>query len=255
MKEVSKMSKYSELAGEVRQLLRLRTVPIGIKLFEKAGDIPQGFDVMDSHCTVCQVIGMARYYEKAVAAPKEWAFACAGGAAVLGFCDIPDDIADGTRNVGVWAETKEAAQKIFQDRLMLEKGRFEAFGVAPLSKMSMEPDVVQVWGTPAQILALVYANIWDGGGSLELSTNGHGASCYEALVVPYLRDETRLAIADIGDRRYAYAADDEVIAGIPGKAFERLTENLRSSYTGCYRYPYEYYFFPMPERALERNRC
>jgi len=248
------MLRYSELGAEVVQLLKLRTVPIGIKLFEKAKDIPQDFDVMDSHCTVCQVIGMARYHEKAVAATREWAFACAGGAAVLGFCDIPDDVADGTRNVGVWAETKEAAQKIFQNRMAIERWRFEAFGVAPLSKMSVEPDIVQVWGTPAQILALIYANIWDGGGNLELSTNGHGASCYEALVVPYLRDETRLAIADLGGRRYAYAADDEMIAGIPVKAFERLAQNLGKSYTGCYKYPYEYYFFPMPQSALERNQ-
>jgi uncharacterized protein (DUF169 family) len=249
------MSEYSESSVEVTGLLRLRTVPIGIKLFEKADAVPRDFDVMDSHCTVCQVIGMARYHEKAVAATRDRAFACAGGAAVLGFSDIPDDIADGTRNVGVWAETKEAARKIFQNRLLLEKGKFEAFGVAPLSKISVEPDVVQIWGTPAQILALVYAHIWDGGANLELNTNGHGASCYEALVVPYLRNETRLAIADLGDRRYAYAADDEMIVGMPGKAFSGLSDNLRKSYTGCYKYPYEYYFSPMPEKALERNRA
>ena len=249
------MSNFIELGAEVVRLLKLKTVPIGIKLFEKAEAIPKEFDLMDSHCTVCQVIGMARYHEKAVAATRDLAFACAGGAAVLGFSDIPEDVVDGSRNVGVWAETKDAAQKIFQNRLILEKGKFEAFGVAPLSKLSVEPDVVQIWGTPAQILALVYANIWDGGENLELSTNGHGASCYEALVVPYLRNETRLAIADLGDRRYAYAADDEMIVGIPATAFSRLVDNLGKSYTGCYKYPYEYYFFPMPEKALKRNRA
>ena len=248
------MTRYSEAGAEVVSLLKLRTVPIGIKLFEKAEAIPKDFEVMDSHCSVCQVIGKARYHEKAVAATRDLAFACAGGAAVLGFFDIPEDVVDGTRNVGIWAETKEAAQKIFQNRLILEKGRFEAFGVAPLSKLSVEPDVVQIWGNPAQILALIYANIWDGGENLELNSNGHGASCYEALVVPYLRNEIRLAIADLGDRRYAYAADDEMIAGIPGKALFRLIENLKKSYSGCYKYPYEYYFFPMPEKMLERNR-
>ena len=45
-----------------------------------------------------------------------------------------------------------------------------------------------------------------------------------------------------------------MIAGIPGKAFGRLVDNLRKSYTGCYKYPYEYYFFSMPKKALERNR-
>ena len=83
------MSNFFELGAEVVRLLRLNTVPIGIKLFEKAEAIPKEFDLMDSHCTVCQVIGMARYHEKAVAATRDLAFACAGGAAVLGFSDIP----------------------------------------------------------------------------------------------------------------------------------------------------------------------
>ena len=83
------MMRYSELSAEAAGLLRLRTVPIGIKLFGKAEDIPQDFHLTDSHCSVCQVIGMARYHEKAIAATAEWAFACAGGAAVLGFCHIP----------------------------------------------------------------------------------------------------------------------------------------------------------------------
>jgi uncharacterized protein (DUF169 family) len=133
---------------------------------------------------------MARYREKAVAATAEWAFARAGGAAVLVFCHIPEDIADGSRNVGVWGGTKEAVQKIFQNRMIIERGRFEAFGVAPLGKMSVGLDIVQIWGTPAQILAVVYVNIWDGGDNLKLNTNGHGASCYEALVVPYLKKKS-----------------------------------------------------------------
>jgi uncharacterized protein (DUF169 family) len=249
------VSKYSECGVEVERLLRLKTVAIGIKLFEKAKDIPGDFHVMDHHCSVCQVIGMARYHEKAVAATTEQAFACAAGAAFLGFRKVPEDIADGTRNLGVWGEPIEAVRKLFQDRMMIEKGKLEAFGVAPLSKMSADPDIVQVWGTPAQILALVYANIWDGGDKLKLETNGHGASCYEALVVPYLKEEIRLAIADIGDRRYGYAADEEMIAGIPAKAFEKLAQNLRKSYSGCYKYPYDYYFFPMSPSALERNRA
>jgi hypothetical protein len=71
---------------------------------------------------------MARYHEKAVAAPREWAYACAGGAAVLRFRDIPQDIVDGSRNVGIWGETKDAVREIFQNRMIIERERFEVFG-------------------------------------------------------------------------------------------------------------------------------
>ncbi len=131
------------------------------------------------------------------------------------------------------------------------QGEFQAFGAAPLKNMSIEPDIVQVWGTPVQMLSLVYAYIWDGSDNVELSSNGHGAGCYEALTVPYLTGKLRLAVADIGDRRFAYAADDEMIMGFPVAQLERLTRNLQESYTGAYKYLYAYYMFPIWQSALE----
>jgi len=249
------MAKFSELGQELEGLLRLKISPLGIKLFPKVDDIPKEFEVINTICTVCQVIAMARYHEKAVATTKDAATACGLGGAVLGFYDIAPDVADGTRNVGAWAKTVEATKKLAQNRMTIKKGEFQAFGVAPLKDMSIEPDIVQIWGTPVQMLSLVYANIWDGGDSVQLSTDGHGASCYETLVVPYLTGKVRLAIADIGDRRFAYAADDEMIMGFPLVQLERLTENLQQSYTGAYRYPYAYYMFPIWQGALDRCKA
>ena len=249
------MADFSELGQELVRLLRLKISPVGIKLFPKLGDIPEGFEVIDAVCPVCQVIGKARYHETAVATTRDAATACGLGGAVLGFYDVAPDVADGTRNVGVWAKTVEATKKLAQDRMMLKKGAFEAFGVAPLTTMNIEPDVIQVWGTPVQMLQLVYAHIWDGSDNVQLSTNGHGASCYETLVVPYLTGKIRLAIADIGDRRFAYAADDEMITGFPFADLERITLNLSESYSGAYKYPYAYHMFPIWEGALERCKA
>ena len=249
------MSTFSELALELEGLLRLKISPVGIKLFPKMSDIPKEFEVIKTTCSVCQIIAKARYHETGVATTKDAATACGLGGAVLGLYDVAPDVADGTRNVGAWAKTVEATKKLAQDRMMIEKGRFEAFGVAPLKTMTVEPDIVQVWGTPVQMLQLVYAHIWDGGDNVELGTNGHGASCYETLVVPYVTGKVKLAIADIGDRRFAYAADNEMIMGFPLAELERLTVNLRESYSGAYKYPYAYYMFPIWEGALERCKA
>jgi len=249
------VAKFSELGQELESLLRLKISPIGIKLFPKVDDIPKEFEVIATVCAVCQVIGMARYHEKAVATTKDAATACGLGGAVLGLYDIAPDVADGTRNAGAWAKTVEATKKLAQNRMMIKNGEFQAFGVAPLKNMSIEPDVVQVWGTPVQMLSLVYAHIWDGGDNVELSSNGHGASCYEALVVPYLSGKVRVAIADIGDRRFAYAADNEMIMGFRLTHLERLVRNLQESYTGAYKYPYAYYMFPIWQSALQRCKA
>ncbi|MFP3912494.1 MAG: DUF169 domain-containing protein, partial [Desulfobacteraceae bacterium] len=249
------MAHYSDLGRELQELLRLKISPIGIKYFTKTTDIPEGFEVIQSDCTICQVIAKARFHEVPVATTKHAATVCGMGGAVSGFYEIAPDVADGTRNKGAWAKTVEATRKLAQNRMGIKVGKFEAMGVAPLKNLSVAPDVVQVWGTPVQMLHLVYAHIWDGGDNVEMSTNGHGASCYEALVVPYLTGQVKLAMADIGDHRFAYAADDEMITGFPLAHLERIAVNLRESYDAAYRFPYQYHMFSIWEGAMERCKA
>jgi uncharacterized protein (DUF169 family) len=249
------MENYSDLGNELQELLRLKISPVGIKYFKKIEEIPGEFETLESACTVCQVIAKARFHESPVATTKNTATVCGMGGAVSGFYKIASDVADGTRNAGAWAKTVKATKKLAQNRMSIDIGKFEALGVAPLKSISVDPDVVQIWGNPVQMLHLVYAQIWDGGSNVELSTNGHGASCYEALVVPYLTGEIRLTIADIGDRRFAYATDDEMIMGFPLQDLKRLTTNLRESYSAAYKYPYQYHMFPIWEGAVERCKA
>lgn len=245
------MNNFSKLGEELDSILRLRTPSLGIKLFEKIGDIPKEFEIVKDDIMVCQVIGMARYHEKPVAATKDSATACAMGGSSLGLYKAPDWMLDGTRNAGFWTQDAQTAKKVMVDRVMIETGKFEAFGVCPLRSMLIEPDIIQAFGTTEQILACVYANIWDGGDKLELSTNGHGASCNEVLTVPYVTGKIRLAIADIGERREA-GAKDEMIIGLPTSQLERLVRNLNKSNQAIYKYPFRPSFAPLAEHVLRR---
>ena len=245
------MNNFAKLGKELDNLLRLRTPSIGIKFFKKIADIPKEFEVIKDDVMVCQVIGMARYNEQSVAATKDSATACGMGGASVGLYKPPANVLDGTRNAGAWAEDARAAKKLMEGRLLIEAGKFEAFGVCPLKMMTVEPDVIEAFGTPEQMLACVYANIWDGGDKLELSTNGHGASCNEVLAVPYLTGKIRLAIADIGERRHA-GAQDEMIIGLPVSQLERLVGLLRKTSQNMYKYPFKPYFGPLPESVLKR---
>lgn len=245
------MMNFSKMGETLDGLLHLRTPSLGIKFFERITDIPHEFEVLKEDVMVCQVIGMARLNETAVAATKESANACAMGGASIGLYGVPDNMADGTRNAGAWAMDAAAAKKLAEGRVLIEEGKFEAFGVAPLRAMSIEPDVVQAFGTPEQMLAMVYATIWDGGDKLELSTNGHGGSCNEVLSVPFVTGKIRLALADIGEKRHA-GAQDEMIIGIPLPRLERLVQNLKKTSETMYKYPFKPYFAPVPEAVLQR---
>jgi len=242
---------FSKTGEELDSLLKLKTPSLGIKFFEKIADIPDEFEVIKDDVMVCQVIGKARFEESAVAATKDSATACAMGGVSVGLYGPPGNIADGTRNAGAWAADAESAKKLMEGRVLIDEGKFEAFGVSPLRNMSIEPDVVQAFGTPEQMLAMVYANIWDGGDKVELSTNGHGGSCNEVLSVPYVTGKVRLALADIGEKRHA-GAQDEMIIGIPFPQLDRLVENLKKAYGAIYKYPFKPYIAPVPEAVLQR---
>jgi uncharacterized protein (DUF169 family) len=224
---------------------------LGEELDDLLDNIPNEFEILKDDVMVCQVVGTARYYETPVAATKETATACSMGGASIGLYSAPENLVDGTRNAGAWAEDATAAKRLMEDRVLIKVGTFEAFGVCPLNTMTVTPDVIQAFGTPEQMLACVYANIWDGGDRLELITNGHGACCNEVLSVPYVTGKIRLAIADIGEKRHA-GAQDEMIIGMPLSQLERLVGNLKKTYQGMYKYPFRPYLPPPPEPVLRR---
>jgi len=246
------MRDLQEMGNALDGILGLRTPSVGIKLFEKVEDIPDTYEVIHDEVMVCQVIGMARFQQKAVAATKNSATGCAMGGASVGLYPAPEEMLDGTRNAGIWAEDAAAVAKLMEKRQMVEAGTVEAIGVCPLKNMTFEPDVVQIFGTPEQALACVYAHVWDGGEKIKLETNGHGASCNEALSVPYLLGEVRLALADIGERRCA-AAGQEVIVGIPRQELERMVALIEHNQSTQYSYPFRSYIAPIPEVTRQRN--
>lgn len=246
------MVDYEKLGKDLRNMLNLKTQPVGIKLYENISDIPSEAEKIEK-CTACQPIGIARYYEKATYTTKNEAICCAVGGAVLGFYDLDEDFANGERIGGLFAEDAESAAKLAEGP-QFETGRYSAIACAPTSTMNFEPDVVLVYGDGDQMMSLIYAQVWDGGDKVTLESNGHGSSCRETIAAPIIENEIRLAVADIGEREHALAQDYELIMGIPPKELPRLVKNLKESTTqGIYKRPFRLNgLFTFPEHAIDR---
>jgi uncharacterized protein (DUF169 family) len=171
----------------------------------------------------------------------------------LGWGEAPPTFAE--EGKGFFAATAQDTHKVIQDLMSLQ-GRFEAFGVCPLDVITVEPDLVQVWGSPLQLMMIEYASTWNGWDRIQLSSNGHGASCYEVLTVPYQTGQIRFAIADMGDRRHGMARDEEMIAGFPFEKLEKIVEGLNAQQNHMNRFPIIYNFeipFPVPNDVLKRR--
>ena len=246
----------NSIGKRMNEILRLKTTPVGIKFFEKVGDIPGDFKVLDRDLVICGIIGLARYYSIAVAVKVDNTKGiCPAADLSLGIGRLPENFAE--MAVGGLADTVEGADNALKDREHLDDGRYEAFGVAPIDSMTILPDVVQVWANPLQMIEFAYANTWYNGGYLGLRTNGHGASCYEVLAVPFVNNEIRYAIADMGDRRHGFAGDDDMILGVPIGKLEVLHKGLEKIQETRDGYPVLYNFedvpFPIPEAVLAKK--
>jgi len=248
------VEKWTELGDELDRLLKLRTPSLGVKLLKRIEDAPQDISPLGYTCAVCQVTGVARYYNRPVLVTEQEGWACQVGGAALGFWDVEEDFKTGERNAGMWAGDARATARLAEGDV-IKAGSFSAAVVAPLSKMPVQPDVVLAYGTPDQMLSLVYGTVWQGDDRVKMITNGHGATCRECIAAPYLHNELRLAITDIGERKFALAYDYEMVAGLPYGKFEHLVEGVRGALTkGIYARPIAPWGFQAwPEPALKRT--
>lgn len=247
------LERLHELAKGFMDVLRLKTKPIGIKFFEKVEDVPAEYEFLTKRKAICNVIGTSRFNEAAIAITREnTAHLCVVPDVALGMGEAPAGFPNGA--AGKFVRTAADAPKMIAGMKTLPK-QWEALGVCPLDISPVIPDVVQIWGNPTQMMCLEYAYLWtDGSAKIQLCSNGHGASCYETLSWPLATDELRLAIADIGDKRHGYAADDDMILGMPVGKLEALYDGMIENQKTLNRLPVIYNFddvdFPMPAVCL-----
>lgn len=250
------LNRLHELGKSFEALLKLKTKPIGIKFFEKVSDVPEDYEWVNRKKVICNLCGFSRYYEIPVAITKEnTKNLCVVADLSMGIGKIPEGFAENA--AGKFAKNAQEAAKILQEMKTLPI-KFEAIGLCPIATSPVIPDVVQIWANPTQIMELEYANVWnDGSAKIQLCTNGHGGSCYETLSWPIAANEIRLAIADIGDKRHGYAADDDMILGVPLGKLESLHEGLVANQSTLNRIPVLYNFddvnFPIPSYSLAHS--
>ena len=117
------MSDFNQIGADLDKILRLRTAPLGLKYFADEKDVPKTFEKMEQQIPICQLIGTARYHEKAVYVTDDLATACSVGGALQGFFTLPTDFADGTRCVGWLGKDQEATKKLCANRMSIEQGK------------------------------------------------------------------------------------------------------------------------------------
>lgn len=239
------------MTDDLFRLLRLRTSPIGMKLFERVEDMeavprirrPQAIHTAD------QIVGQAARlgFTVGITAADLVGPQCG---AVLGLVPADEAWLSGAPLVGVWYATPADAAAHQRDMHCVPFGRYRAMAVSPLaSGRLVDPDICLVYANPAQMILLINGLQWAGYKKLEWGAVGESA-CADSWGRALATGEPSLALPCFPERRYGGVPDDELLLALKPAQLAQAIEGLQRLAGNGLRYPIRRMApRPMPARA------
>lgn len=233
--------KWSEWTRGMERLMRLKTFPVGLKLLENPDDLGKSPWIRrpPEKLSLCQLITIVRTFDWTVGGTAE-DLATPGCASILGLSELPEFITDGSMRNVVWLEKKEDAALCESVIQRIPYGKYRAFMLAPTAYDPFVPDIVLIYGNPAQMSLLVNAIQYDRFERLTFYSVGE-SSCSDVIGRCFVDRVPALSIPCYGERRFGHAADDELAIGLPAEDCARILTNLETLYKKGIRYPISQY--------------
>ena len=233
---------WSQIVADLNRFLRLRTTPIGMKMFETITDmeaIPRIRRPSDVH-TTDQIVGQACRNGWTVGITAE-DLVGAQCQAVIGLAPRSDEWLSGSNMAGVWYETEEESSKHQHAMDVAPYGAFEAMAVSPLASGRLSPpDICLIYATPAQMILFINGLQWTGYKKLEWSCVGESA-CADSWGRALATGEPSLSIPCFAERRYGGVMEDELLMAIPPHFLPKVIDGLDHLSRNGLRYPIPQY--------------
>ena len=233
---------WNQIVTDLNRFLRLRTTPIGMKMFENKTDmeaIPRIRRPSDVH-TTDQIVGQAcrNGWTVGITANDLVGAQCQ---AVIGLAPRSDEWLSGNNMAGVWYETKEESSKHQHAMDVVPYGAFEAMAVSPLASGRLSPpDICLIYATPAQMILFINGLQWTGYKKLEWGCVGESA-CADSWGRALASGEPSLSIPCFAERRYGGVMEDELLMAIPPHFLPKVIEGLDHLSRNGLRYPIPQY--------------
>ncbi len=219
--------------------LRPQSFPVAVKMVSSISEIPQKarYPLRDLGITMptCQTIALSRRYGWIMAVSKD-DLSCPIGVITLGFVPPKRKFMDGSVAVPNWLENKEVRQKIAQALPKFEYEKYAYLICAPLDRADFEPQIIIIYGNPAQMMRLVQGFVSEIGEPITSVISGAGA-CAGYITKAILTDQCQLILPGAGDRIFALTQDDEMCFSIPLSQIEVVLRGLEATHKAGMRYP------------------
>ncbi|HHV72797.1 MAG TPA: DUF169 domain-containing protein [Clostridia bacterium] len=226
--------KNQKLNDVVNQYLRPATFPVAVKIYKKGEEVPFKARVpmrdLKHRLAICQGMTIARKYGWTLAFNQEDQ-ACPLAQVILGYTDEPDFIKDGSVVFPLYAETMEAAAKTQASTPKMPQADTGTIVLAPLHKAEFDPDVVVIYGNPAQVVRMIQGGLYKEGGYIESRFAGRGA-CGGEITVPYTQNKYNVIIPGGGEKVFALTGDDEMAFAMPASKIDDFMKGLVATHDG-----------------------
>ncbi|RLA88628.1 MAG: hypothetical protein DRG58_07545 [Deltaproteobacteria bacterium] len=254
---------YQAAVLQLKEDLRLRTEPLGVNFLKDAAELPdktrRPSEVLKKKVTICQGLTMARSYGWSVGLTKD-DLVCIPAMLAFGLTPAADPVTELGQlfcAVGFHAEAGPGIQEA-QALPRLAPGQLAALYLSPLARVRLDPEIVVIYGNPAQLIRLIGAATFSFKDRVTGSFGGK-VECAEYLIGPYQSQQMRVAIPGLGDRIFSMTQDDEMVMAFPVQFLEGLLVGLKQAgrQIGA-RYPITFYQnfqpeFPKPYQELAQK--
>ncbi|TFG93503.1 MAG: hypothetical protein E4H15_01180 [Syntrophobacterales bacterium] len=231
------MNTWREKAEALKRKLALRTHPVAFKRFDSADEMKKLETITEVEMThtFCQLPFMARVMGRTigVTTDSKTLDRCKRLHALYPTTDesMKEEAAMLSKT---WFGSKEDALKQQKDYPRMPVG--EAIALAPLARTPFEPDVISIYGNPAQIMMIMCGMQKVRYEQFHFSFIGEGA-CTDSIGRCYTTGRPALAIPCYGERAMGQVADDEIVIALPPGEIDRVLTGLDMLRKVGFKYP------------------
>lgn len=234
---------YSALVDGLTRILKLRTIPIGMKRFAKREEmeaIPR-IRRPKEKMTFDQIVGQSRLLGWTVGATYDDLMGPQCGTPI-GLHPRNGDFLASQNMVGVWYGTKEdtAAHQAAMDCATGDSAAdcWEAVAVSPLVSGRLDPpEICLIYGTPGQMIFFINGLQYTGYKKLEFSVVGESA-CADSWGKALKTGQPSLSLPCFAERRFGGVSDDELLMALPPSYLPKVLEGLTQLTKNGFRYPF-----------------
>jgi uncharacterized protein (DUF169 family) len=222
--------------GMVSEYLRTGTFPVAVKIYKKNEEVPAGIKAktplkdFGHRLALCQGITMARKLGTVLKFTREDQ-SCPLAQIITGYIEEPDLIRDGSVVYPLYTGSMEAGKITQSTTPKMPSADTGAIVVAPLQRANFEPDVIIIYGNPAQVVRMVQGALYNEGGYIESRFAGRGA-CGGEITVPYSQQKYNVVAPGGGERVFALTSDDEMAFAVPSSKFRSFMEGVIATHKG-----------------------